>query len=111
MNKEEFKELDIEQMIIAFNQLKDDYSSLFNELEQQKEKNKELEKQAEERFEVTMELIGANYIHKDKIKEKIKEIQRELEILEKQQDNSIIYSPRDICNAEILRLKELLEGE
>ncbi len=41
MNKKEFKELDREQMIIAFNQLKDDYSSLFDELEQEKEKTPE----------------------------------------------------------------------
>lgn len=38
MNKEEFKKIDREQMIIAFNQLKDDYSNLFNELEQEKNK-------------------------------------------------------------------------
>lgn len=30
MNKQEFKKLDREQMIIAFNQLKDDYTNLFN---------------------------------------------------------------------------------
>lgn len=29
MNKQEFKKLDREQMIIAFNQLKDDYTNLF----------------------------------------------------------------------------------
>ena len=34
MNKIEFAELNKKQMIIAFNQLKDDYSKLFNELEE-----------------------------------------------------------------------------
>lgn len=47
MNKKEFKELDREQMIIAFNQLKDDYSSLFNELEQEKGKYKRLSIEAQ----------------------------------------------------------------
>ena len=34
MNKIEFAKLNKEQMIIAFNQLKDDYSNLFNQLEE-----------------------------------------------------------------------------
>lgn len=34
MNKIEFKKLDKEQMIIAFNQLKDDYNNKFKECEQ-----------------------------------------------------------------------------
>ena len=45
---------------------------------QEKEKNKELEKQAKERFKVTMDLISANYTHKDKIKEKIKEYEEKM---------------------------------
>ena len=37
MNKIEFAKLNKEQMIIAFNNLKDDYSKLFNELEEKEE--------------------------------------------------------------------------
>lgn len=46
-----------------------------------------------------------------RIENKIKDIERELKILDKKQDDSIIYSARDICNAEILRLKEILKEE
>lgn len=47
MNKEEFKELNKDQMIIAFNQLKDDYHNLFDELEQEKLKNKDVKSAVE----------------------------------------------------------------
>lgn len=37
MTKQEFEKLDREQMIIAFNQLKEDYSKLFADYEKAKE--------------------------------------------------------------------------
>lgn len=42
MNKIEFKELDKEQMIIAFNQLKDDYHNVFEEKESLRSTLKEI---------------------------------------------------------------------
>lgn len=79
MNKKEFKELDREQMIIAFNQLKDDYSSLFNQLEKEKEKNKELNEALERSSgrvtELTVENSDLKYqiYHKQQIIDIIKE--------------------------------------
>lgn len=92
MNKKEFKELGREQMIIAFNQLKDDYSSLFNELEQEKEKNKELQKQLNGAFD-------RGFISKDKIKEKIEQAKQKAD-----DDNLDEY-------IKISAWKELLEEE
>lgn len=48
MNKIEFKNLDKEQMIIAFNQLKDDYHALFEKHEQLKEVIEESKKFVDE---------------------------------------------------------------
>lgn len=69
---------------------------------------KELEKANKQ---LDLDYVDNNYVSKDKIKAKIKDIKRELEILEKKNDCSMIYNPKDICKAEILRLKEILEGE
>lgn len=103
MNKKEFKELDREQMIIAFNQLKDDYSILFDELEKEKEKN--------ELFVLSGNSINLerhiknNYISKDKIKEKIEELEKE----QKEYKNSQEWEIQDDIVAQINILKDLLE--
>lgn len=69
-------------------------------------------KKLEEKAKNTMELIGANYIHKDKIKEKIKEYNIPiLDVLDK------LPIPRNIevgigaKDGIIYVLQELLEGE
>ena len=74
MNKIEFKKLDKEQMIIAFNQLKDDYSNLFNE-------NNQLKEVIEEAKEyVNTPWILADYETGEQIHKKKKEL---LQILDK----------------------------
>ena len=124
MNKKEFKELDREQMIIAFNQLKDDYSVLFDELEQEKEKNNELEIELSTRDNINVDKLvekykyyrrltdsyQANCISKDKIKEKIEEIEKEIEIEGlSEKDNDLIYTPYGLYKYAQNNLKELLE--
>ena len=56
--------------------------------------------------------INHNYISKDKIREKINKLEREKQFLEdnKMKDKTV-YTPYQIVNAQILRLKELLEEE
>lgn len=49
------------------------------------------------------------FIHKDKIINKIKELEREKRILEdNKMKDKMVYTPYQIVNVEILRLKELL---
>lgn len=77
--KEKLKELNIsmETLIGEFNRLEDledDTIQLKWRLKEEKEKNKELENKRK----TTMEVIGANYIHKDKIREKMEELKKEM---------------------------------
>lgn len=92
MNKKEFKELDREQMIIAFNQLKDDYSVLFDKLEQEKEKNKELEEKlkiAKQLYNDACICMATDCVEKDKIREIVNEC------LEKKKD--VITDKEEYC--------------
>ena len=70
--------------------------------------NKELKEKAKN----TMGLIGANYIHKDKVKEKIEEIFNEMDELDEEEfDEDIVNDKRNLQDT-IIVLKELLkEGD
>ena len=63
------------------------------------QENKELNEKAKN----TMGLIGANYIHKDKVREKIKELEQEIK------DEGVDYDWNK--NSIITVLQELLEEE
>lgn len=53
-----------------------------------------------------------NSVSKDKIRDKIKELEREKRILEdNKMKDKMVYTPYQIVNAEILRLQELLEED
>lgn len=87
------------------------------------EQSKEIEGLKEKNEVLESKLIGAQilvagnkdrYICKDKIREEIKELERDKKKLYKEQGNIEeikIYSVIDIIEAEILRFKELLEEE
>lgn len=105
MNKEDFKELDREQMIIAFNQLKDDYSSLFNELEQEKEKNTDLRIQISAREQVCEDLqkqlngaFDRGFISKDKIKDFASEKMKHLYVDSCAEDSGKYTAYKNILN-------------
>lgn len=58
----------------------------------------------------TLDEYVTDSIPKSKIEDKIKELERERKILKRQHIDLIkVYTPLDIVQAEILRLKELLE--
>lgn len=82
---------------------------LYDLYNKEKEKNKELEN-----ADLTTVYMNGFYDGekkwKDKIKYKIEELDRELQLCEKQHIDTIkAYTPIDIIKAEIIRLQELLE--
>lgn len=71
-------------------------------------RNKELEERDRANRRVIREYN--DYIPKLKVREKIKELERELKLVEGQHIDTIkAYTPIDIIKAEIKRLEELLE--
>ena len=61
-------------------------------------------------YEKDVYKLQLDYIPKSKIEDKIKELERERKISKRQHIDLIkVYTPLDIVQAEILRLKELLE--
>jgi hypothetical protein len=69
---------------------------------EEKEKNKELEKKLANRVELLDYMLSENYISKNKIREKIKELRKEID--EKQGLDFALFT-----NGIIIVLKELLE--
>lgn len=86
MTKEEFKKLSKEKMIIAFNQLKDDY--------------KELDKETNDFCDM--------WLHKDKIYNKIKMLEQYKKQLQISK-NDKIYDGIDVIEYQIAILKDVLD--
>lgn len=108
------KDEKIEEKTLALENLIKENKELKERLENRRAIDKELEKENKtllERHKNTMNLIGANYIHKDKVKEKIKEFNAPImDVLDK-----LPLMPRTIergCGAKdgiIYVLQEILE--
>lgn len=115
-----FDNLEIAEMFASNVNIKDNHKiyvdlDLYNE---EKERNIDLELEniglKENRRIAVEEIQEEYYISKDKIREEIKELERDKKKLYKEQGNIEeikIYSVIDIIEAEILRFKELLEEE
>lgn len=108
------EELEKENAILRDNALHNDKvvdEIRFENLQLEKEnKNLLFEYRKNGRVLFTSEAVGKYHIPKSKIEDKIKELERERKILKRQHIDLIkVYTPLDIVQAEILRLKELLE--
>lgn len=111
--KANYKKLDRENQALYESINIEDDNMLIRLYQEQKEENKELENKRK----TTMEVIGANYIHKDKIREKIEELKNDEKNIREKKKNSHDY---DRSNSRlqayltktkemIKRLEELLE--
>lgn len=103
----------IEVEEIEIKELRQAIENLINRNKELEEKNKELNERLQEEInencQLKAELYG-NSISKDKIRDDIKELEREKNIITGQHIRGIkVYTAMDIVNAEILRLQELLE--
>lgn len=88
MNKIEFKKLNEEQKIIAFNQLKDDYSYLFKEIDRLNNIINELEEYTEENIKVLENRLSTPFCNFEKLtkelsifqnyKDKLKELKEKV---------------------------------
>lgn len=103
-------QLAVNNLLDLYNKEKDyamglyyDVQGLQQDLDKEKEKNKELKEKAKN----TMGLIGANYIHKDKVKEKIEELEKlyKLNLNDSLTTHEMFYIVHDY----ILKIKNILQ--